>query len=169
MTQFVCHGPFKIPTTKQKVGRTISKTDVSEFWGLAAGMENCVGCYVFGIRAGKGMTPLYVGKATKGFAQEAFTADKLNKYHTGLSQYKKGSPILFFLCPPSSKKGKTNLKEIKALERLLIQQGSLANPHLINVHHNKIPKWGISGVLRSSTKKPSVDAKKFRKFMGFAG
>lgn len=167
--QFICQGPYKIPTTKQKVGRTISKTNISEFWGSAASMAKYVGCYVFGIRAGKGMTPLYVGKATKSFAQETFAADKLVKYHTGLSGYKSGTPILFFLYEPPSKKGKTNLTYIKALEKLLIQQGSLANSHLINVHHNKIPKWGISGVMRSTTKKPSSHAKRFRDFMGFAG
>ncbi len=169
MTQFICHGPLKFPTTKQNVGRTISKTNISEFWSLAASMANYVGCYVFGIRAGKGMTPLYVGRATKGFAQEAFAADKLVKYQLGLSHYKKGTPILFFLYEPPLKKGKANLAHIKALEKLLIQQGALANPHLINVHHNKIPKWGISGVMRSTTKKPSTHARKFRDLMGFAG
>ena len=169
MTQFVCHGPYKVPTTKQKVGRTISKTNISQCWSVGAALAKCAGCYVFGVRAGRGMTPLYVGKATKSFAQEAFAVDKLNKYHTGLSQYKKGTPVLFFLCPPPSKKGKTNLKHITALEKLLIQQGALANPHLINVHHNKIPKWGISGVLRSTTNKPSSPAKSFRDLMGFAG
>jgi len=169
MTQFICHGPYKIATTKQKVGRTISKTNISQFWSVGAALAKSAGCYVFGVRAGKGITPLYVGKATKGFAQETFAADKLNKYHHGLSQYKRGTPVLFFLSPPTSKKGKTNLKHITALEKVLIQQGALANPHLINVHYRKIPKWGINGVLRSTTKNPSKHAKAFRDFMGFAG
>lgn len=169
MTQFVCFGPVKILTTKQKVGRTITKTDISAFWSISATVAKGVGCYVFGIRTGKGVTPLYVGKATKSFAQEVFAADKLNKYYNAISQYKKGSPVLFFVCHPASKKGKPNLTHIKALEKLLIQQGALANPKLINVHHNSVPHWGISGVLRSVTKKPSNTAKSFRACMGFAG
>jgi hypothetical protein len=79
------------------VGRTISKTDIGTFWSVAALIANGVGCNVFGIRAGKGMTPLYVGKATKSFAEETFAADKLNKYYYGLTQYRKGTPIFF--CP----------------------------------------------------------------------
>lgn len=169
MTQFVCHGPYKIPTTKQKVGRTISKTNISQFWAECATLAKGVGCYVFAMRAGPGITPLYVGKATKSFAQEAFATDKLNKYYAGLTQYKRGTPVLFFVGHPPSKKGKPNLTHITALEKLLIQQGALANPSLINVQHNRIPKWGISGVLRSQTKKPSSNAKSFRSCMGFTG
>src|SRR5580704_8760215 len=122
MTQFVCHGPHKIPTTKQRVGRLISKTNISQFWSSASSLANCVGCYVFGVRAGRGMTPIYVGKATKSFAREAFAPDKIVKYHTGLSSYKKGTPILFFVYEPTSKKGKVNRTHITALEKLLIQQ-----------------------------------------------
>jgi hypothetical protein len=118
---------------------------------------------------GQGNDTTLCRKGDESFAQEAFAADKLVKYQLGLSQYRKGTPILFFLYEPPSKKGKTNLAHIKALEKLLIQQGALANPHLINVHHNKIPKWGISGVMRSATKKPSSHARRFRDLMGFAG
>jgi len=169
MTQFICHGPYKIPTTKQHVGRTISKSNVSQFWKLSAINAAGVGCYVFAMRAGQSVKPLYVGRATKSFAQEAFATDKLNKYYTGLAQYKKGTPVLFFIGHPPSKKGMPNIKHIKALERLLIQQGALANPHLMNVQHNSIPKWGISGVLRSTTKKPTSNAKALRSCMGFTG
>lgn len=168
MTQFVCHGPFPITTTKQKVGRSISKTDISKFWDEAGAMSSRVGAYVFAMRTSRAITPLYVGKATKSFAQELFATDKLNKYATGLQRYARGTPVWFFVCHPPTKRGKPNGTHITALEKLLIQQGALANPDLINVHHKAQPKWGISGALRSVTKKPSNEAREFREVMGFA-
>lgn len=163
--QFSCHGPFLVPTTKKKVGKEISKKNVEEFWTENNAYKNAVGCYIFGMRAGRGITPVYVGKATKGFVQEIFSADKLNKYRSALSDYMRGNPVLFFLnCP--TKKGPTNFNYIKELEKILIQQASLSNPKLINIHHKKIPAWGIAGVLRSDTKKPSKSAASVRLLLG---
>lgn len=169
MTQFIAHGPYPMTTTKKNAGREISKSDISKFWGMASLMIDCVGVYVFGIRAGGAISPFYVGRATKSFAQEVFSPDKLNKYHSGLREYRRGAPVWFFVCHPSTKKGKPSVSHIKALEKLLIQQCALVNPDLINVHHKALPKWGISGVVRSKTKKPSKSAKELRETVGLAG
>lgn len=167
MTQFICHGPLLIEPTKQAGGKVITKGTAEKFWDKYPEYRNSVGCYIYGRRAGKGITPLYIGRATKSFEQEVFAADKLNKYQVGLLQSKKGNPVIFLLCYPT-KKGKTNISHITALEKFLIQQGALKNPQLLNVHHNNIPVWGITGVLRSKTKKPTKDAKAFRAMLGFA-
>lgn len=169
MTQFTCHGPFPMTTTKERVGRSISKSDISKFWKEAASIAPRVGAYVYAMRTARAVTPLYVGKATKSFAQELFVADKINKYSAGLRRYARGTPVWFFVCHPTDKKGKPSLSQISELEKLLIQQGALANPELINIHHKAPPKWGISGVLRSVTRKPSNNAREFRDVMGFTG
>src|ERR1700674_4784540 len=43
-------------------------------------------------KPGKGLTPGYVGKATKSFRQEAFAHHKLTRYHQFLVEYKRGTP-----------------------------------------------------------------------------
>lgn len=66
MIAFEVHGPFKVPTERWKSGRIIPK-DLTDFWDGTGLGERC-GVYIFGIRAGRGITPIYVGKATRRFA-----------------------------------------------------------------------------------------------------
>lgn len=168
MTQFTAHGPFPIPTEKLPVGRTIGKADIQKFWGQNEVFSTQKGVYVFAMRAGGGITPMYVGKATKSFGQEAFATHKINKYLLALGQYKKGTPVMFFLAYPP-KSGAANLKHIAAAEKFLIQQGVVVNPTLLNIVHAKVPKWGITGALRSKTKKPTKEAKVFRGIFALGG
>jgi hypothetical protein len=167
MTQFTCHGPFRVPTAKLPGGKSITPVQIKSFWTENPNYVSAVGCYVFGMRAGKGITPLYVGKATKSFGQEVFAPHKLTKYLPGLAEYKSGTPVLFFVAYPGSKKGTTNLKHIAALEKFLIQQAVIANPYLSNIKHASTPAWGIAGVLRSKTKKPTNGAVAFKALLGF--
>ena len=51
---------------------TITDNNVGEFWESNKKYEPRRGCYVFAIRAGRGYTPGYIGKATKGFKNEVF-------------------------------------------------------------------------------------------------
>ena len=61
---------------------------------LALGRER--GCYVFTIRAGRGATPIYVGKATKSFKQECLNPSNRHKFSNGMADYKRGTPVLYF-------------------------------------------------------------------------
>jgi hypothetical protein len=167
MTQFTCHGPFKVHTTKLPGGKSITPVQIKSFWDENQNYTSQIGCYVFAMRAGKGITPLYVGKATKSFVQEAFASHKLAKYLPALSTYKSGTPVMFFVAYPAKKKGGTNLKHIAALEKFLIQQAVIANPFLLNINHSSAPSWGIAGVLRSQTKKPTNGAVAFKALLGF--
>jgi len=169
MTQFAPIGPFKVPTSKQPGGKTISGNNIDMFWERHSEYAEDVGCYVFAIRAGKGYTPIYVGKATKGFDSEAFASHKHAKYLQALAGYRKGTPVLFFISYPRTKKGATNKKHIAALEKLLIQQAALTNPRLLNIKNTSVPKWGIAGVVRSTTRKRSKAAKELRRALGFVG
>jgi hypothetical protein len=163
-TTFSVEGPFEVAVYQGKAGRTITDENVKTFWADNQVLAKRRGCYVFGIRAGKGWTPGYVGKATKSFKQEVFAHHKLTRYQQFLADYQKGTPVLFFVVLPV-KKGKANAAHIGDLERFLIQTGMAANSDLLNIKGTKEAEWGISGVLRSGKGKPSKAAADFRKLM----
>lgn len=167
MTTFEVSGPLKVPFTQHIGGKEISSGDVSKFWKLHPAYERLRGCYVFGVRAGKGIVPWYVGKTTAKFKGEIFQSDKIKKYHSAMTRTKRGAPVLFLVCYPI-KHGKPNAKEIEQLENTLIRQGKYANEHLLN--KQKIPRetWSISGVYRSAAGKPSKSAILFRRLLDFS-
>lgn len=78
MVEFSVHGPFDIPTYRGRIGRIVRAEEGRSFDEHSARAWRR-GCYVFAMRSGRGITPTYVGKATKSFSQECFTADKLGK------------------------------------------------------------------------------------------
>lgn len=125
------------------------------------------GNYVFGLRAGKGFTPYYVGKALKsGLLIEAMNSRNRLQYNKCISNYK-GTPVMFFLLPPI-RKGKDNLRVLSEAEKFLIEIAYLkTGDYLINKQHAKIPKWGINGVIRSEKGRSTLASRKFKSMMGF--
>lgn len=166
-TLFTVIGPCEVPVYQGKAGRTITDENVREFWAANPELESRRGCYVFGVRAGKGLTPAYVGKATKSLRQEVFAHHKLTRYQQFLVDYRKGTPVLFFLLAPQ-RKGAPNSAHIGELEDFLIQTGLAANPDLLNIKGTKAEEWGISGVLRGGKGKPSNSAQLFRRLMNLS-
>jgi hypothetical protein len=164
MTEYSVHGPFRIPVLKKSAGRRIG--DVSDFWeaGELALLHKRCGVYVFGMRAGKGVVPYYVGKTTNKFESECFQPHKLDKYNDALAEYRKGRPIIFFLARPV-KRGQIKRREVSQIETFLIQMASRKNRELLNIRGNKQPKWSIAGVLRGTQGQPSREAKKFKSMM----
>lgn len=163
-TMFNVHGPFDVPLQPKVRSKMVSE-DLSPFWQQCSAMKTRVGCYVFGIRAGQGYTPLYVGKTTNSFENECFTDHKINHYNYGLGSYLKGTPVMFFVTYPP-KKGKTNASDIKDLEDFLIQVGRTINPDLRNIKGVKAPTWGIKGVIRGGKGKSNSAAVDFRRVFG---
>lgn len=165
MTKFSIKGPLSVPMYKGRAARTITNQNVKEFWAKHPEFTRRRGCYVFGVRAGKGITPAYVGMAARGFKSEVFAPHKLAKYQQFLADYVKGTPIVFFLVVPQQK-GTTNVSHVKDLERFLIEVGVATNPDLLNKRGTKAAEWSIVGLLRSGQGKPSAAATKFRRMMG---
>jgi len=153
------------PFFQGRGGRTITDENIDSFWEANKKFRTRRGCYVFGIRAGKGYTPGYVGKATKSVNQEVFAYHKLTRYHQFLANYAKGTPVVFFVLAPSQK-GKPNVSQINAVEKYLIELGTTANERLLNVKDTNPPGWGIQGVVRSGKGKTSTGTKDFRTMMG---
>ena len=110
----------------------------------------------------KGLTPIYVGQASKNFRQETFNPNNRHMYHDGFSEYAKGTPVMFFVVHPSQK-GKRNAKQIGEIEDFPIQAGVANNPDIQNVRGAQKPKWSIQGVVRSGKGKRSQDEAEFRR------
>ena len=85
--KFRTKGPFQVPFTQKARVQRVEKGNVAEFWQKNKPLAEEKGCYAFLIRVRNGVLPYYVGKATKGFFQEVFTNDKLEKYNSALSEY----------------------------------------------------------------------------------
>ncbi len=152
----------------KKAGRLICSEDAAKFWKKYPDVADRRGCYVFGVRAGKGSTPGYVGKASKTFRQEVFTEHKRNRFNEHLADYHKGTPVLLFVLAPK-KKGKPNTKQFGELERFLIDVALAANPNLTNEKGTVTEDWGITGVLRSGKGKPTKAAKALTRMLKLAG
>jgi hypothetical protein len=167
MPSFVVHGPFEINYEKRKGSRTLVFDD---FWSenaMASYLARERGCYVFAIR-NRGLSPIYVGKATKSFRQETFNASNRHKYHNGFSKYGKGTPLMYFVVHPTQK-GPTNEKEIAEIEDFLIQAGVAKNPDLQNVKGVQQPAWSIKGVIRSDAGKRNSAEVGFGSLFGIPG
>lgn len=162
MASFSVQGPFKVPTTKMKVGRHVNSANAKDFWAVHTGIATQVGCYIFAFKAAKGYKPIYAGKATKSFKKEVFTPHKLNHFNTGLGHQARGTPVLFFVCLNKSV-GVLNKSAIDDAESYLIQAGLAANGGLLNDKKTKIATWSINGIIRSKAGKPSVAACELRK------
>jgi hypothetical protein len=159
MTSFVVQGPFPITYEKRKGGRTLVFDD---FWSKHAehNLATRQGCYVFAIR-NRGLTPIYVGKATKSFEQVTFNPANRHKYHSGFSVYAKGTPVMYFVAHPKQK-GPINATQIAQIENFLIQAGGAKNSDLQNIKGRQEPNWSIKGVVRSGAGKRNDAEVQFR-------
>ena len=107
MTSFNVRGWFGIEYEKRKGGRTLV---FDNFWSEGSKANHLAderGCYVFAVKTGRGLEPIYVGKATKTFKQETFNPANKHKYHDGFSEYAKGLPLMFFVVHPDQKARQT--------------------------------------------------------------
>ena len=167
--RLVVVGPVEIPFATQAgtTGKRIGKSEADSFWTTAVGknVADKQGCYVFGLRAGKGFTPWYVGKSRKQMRQECFDFHKLVKYNEILFKGHKGTPVMFFVVPEGNRK-KVAVTAVNDIERYLIQAAVFKNPQIANVHNTKnLPEWGIVGVIRGGKGKPNKETAIFKKMM----
>lgn len=166
-SQLEVFGPFDIPFGLVGSVKTISKAEVTAFWAKddAEQFKTKHGVYIFAMRAAKGFTPWYVGRAGTGFVKEIFTSDKVLKYREVFDRGTKGSPVMFFVTKGGSR-NKVGAKIIGEVEQSLIVAAGAKNSELVNVHHNKDREWCIKGVMYSSPGKPTTTARQFKAMMG---
>lgn len=163
-------GPFEIPRMSNL--KRVDKTALKDFWEALheknVGLASASGCYIFGIRAGKGAKPWYVGQATKTFKQECFTDHKLLHYNSILTE-RMGTPILFLLArmtPTGRFAAKLNTKEAAWVEERLIHQCLDANDDLLNVRNTAFSQEIIiPGILNSPKSRRSREERELRKLL----
>jgi len=101
-----------------------------------SGLSVAHGCYIFSIRAGKGIRPWYVGQAKgkNGFLQEILSDNKLKHYNDVVAA-QKGTPIIQLLArvTDSGRLSKSiDQKEIDYMETILIGMAFYENTELKN-------------------------------------
>lgn len=161
MIRFRVEGPLVIAPLQGSHGRMIEKTAIAKFWEQNQELADEVGCYVFGMRTGGGLTPIYVGQSKTGFQHECFHYHKLAHYNEALIT-RSGTPIMFFVVKDS---GPQSILEtcLNQVEHYLIQLAVQHNPDLANV---KKVEWSIPGVFHAGPGQPSASAKALRQILG---
>ena len=160
--------PVKVLRNEQKlIDKRGSIGDIdSRFPGILDGR----GVYIFSIRASRGFTPIYVGKAQKtNFRQECLNANN----QTSINQYllqnvSKGTLTLWLLEYSGNGRYHPGKQFIEDCEKQLIRVASLKNPNIINQHHTQ--SWSIDGLHRNfrlpRSNKSSNQLNKFVNMMG---
>lgn len=167
-------GPIEIPRLNSRIDR--HKDSLKEFWNifddLKYGISNSVGCYIFSLRAGKGILPWYVGMAEKQtFKNECFTVHKLLYYNECLS-LRKGTPFLtlipkFTKTERYAKKSKNGHRDIQFLETLLIATCLRRNPKLMNIKATKmLREMKLSGFINTGKGRQDLSVRAFKNLIG---
>jgi hypothetical protein len=143
MTSLEVSGPHSVPYEKNaRSAKQITNANGSAFFAEFEEFAQRRGCYLFAIRS-HGLRATYVGRATAGFGQEVFAADKLVKFNKALHLWPHGTPVLFFVMTPPRISSPPLIAEV---EKYLIRSAKRAWPELLNTHHAGPDNWDIRGV-----------------------
>ncbi len=141
---FDVYGPYEIARFTPK--KLITKESCTDLQSRLSEFDTSCGCYIFAMRAGKGIKPWYVGQANKSsLIQEALNPSNIVKFNTDVLSRFKGTPVIFFLPlltgnkkvfakPTKRKEGR---KSVDFLEEWLIASALQKNPSLINKQKTK--------------------------------
>lgn len=147
--------------------KRIRTAHVESFWADPdiEHLSDASGCYVFCLKSGRGFSPWYVGKATRGFGKEVFTDHKLTRYNDVVYAGHKGTPVMFFVVAPTGKSKKLD-RQIDELETTLIRAAVWKNERLLNKAKRGAHPWGIRGVVHGGHAVDREGTKAFRVMMG---
>jgi hypothetical protein len=167
------HGPFELRTKHNSRLIDRSATAKKDFWSAVENEEKLLssssGCYLFAIRASKGIKPWYVGLAAKQpFERECFTPQKINIYNDVLANGK-GTPILFLVSKRT--KGGKLVRPIKKghrattyLETMMIGAALETNPELMNIKKTKYLRTiCVPCLINTPKRKPFQSEREFKK------
>lgn len=170
---FYPYGAFEIPKNSNGL---IARDKLNEFWNEVEQIENnlstAIGCYVFSIRAGRGILPWYVGLAEKqSFKKECFTSHKLVHYNEVVVS-RKGTPMLT-LIPKHTPTGRLVFptggehRDIQFLELKLIEKCLKRNSDLCNSSNTKLLKeMVVCGLMNTPKGKQNQNTIDFRNLIG---
>jgi len=173
---FYPHAPFEVPRGERGLIAT-NKKQFGEFWErvdeeLDEDISGSIGCYIFSIRAGKGILPWYVGLAEKqSFKKECFTPHKINHYNNAIAG-RKGTPLLTLVSkytPGNKNVGPTGgaHRDIQHLETMLIANCLSRNVALLNIRDTKLLReMTVPGLINGGKGKPTASVAMFKALIG---
>lgn len=173
---FFPHASIELPRSSNGLIESDKKLQ-AEFWDcvdgeVEEGLSGAIGCYIFSIRAGKGILPWYVGLAIKqSFRKECFTSHKLLHYNNAIAG-RKGTPLLT-LVPKYTPSGRlvgptgSRHRDIEFLEAMLISSCLRRNKDLRNKKDTKLLKeMVVPGLLNTPKGKEPLSTVSFRLLIG---
>lgn len=173
---FVPHTSIEIPRSSSGLIAG-EKASLAKFWDrveteLEEGLSGGIGCYIFSVRAGKGVLPWYVGLAEKqSFRKECFASHKLVHYNNVVAD-RKGTPLLTLVAKytPGSKvvspTGNEH-RDIQFLESMLISSCLGRNSDLYNKRDTKLLReMVVPGLLNTPQGKLATSVSEFRSLVG---
>lgn len=164
--KFIVSEIIQLPLIQEKCGRHLDETGAKKIFGRHRKFTEAQGCYVFGIRAGKGYKPVYVGKTTlQTLGEEVLSDGTVGKINRALLRNKKGTLVVAFVIP-ENKPGPNPSKLIDEVESVLIQYAYQKNPEIENENGIYQCAWFIDGVLNCPQGKPRDESRIFRRLVG---
>lgn len=172
-TPFSVYGPYSIDRkhAPSKQWQKIAWREVDEKVG--ADLSNAKGVYVYSLRHGKKITPLYVGITNRGFRNEVFAVHNLQKISYNWRD-EKGTIVLHLLAKPKGVHTgfSRNLAKglLETLEVLLIFMCRRSNKKLLN---KKNIKWlddaGIRGITGTEKQRgqPTLPIQTFKRVLNW--
>ena len=171
------YGPFIVPRRDAKKGKVLDFDGpvLSEFWNIVdeelPGLSSAHGCYIFANKAGRGITPWYVGQTKNSFRKECFQHHKTNLYHKVFNDIEKGNPVMILVarCTPNGKltTGQFPRDEAGFVEKLLISKALSKNPKLVNKQNTRfLVGITLPGILNNPRGKPSPGSKLLSSVLG---
>ncbi len=164
MRQYSIH-MFEIPRSD---GQIPPQRDLKNFWkdsvGKVDGLPDACGCYIFAIRAGKGITPWYVGKTERSFKNECLNGTNIGNFNRVLKN--KGAPLLFLIARRTPEKfgfAKPH-SEILDLEKLIMHTAFFKNSGMLNIRELRLLRsTSVPSLVNTPRRKPTTDEKALRK------
>lgn len=135
---------------------------------------SCYGCYVFSVKVGRGVAPIYVGSATRQtLGKEAFNDRNLRKCERYIRQYKRPVAYITFIAPndkvdsgAKTRRGNCPKKTIQKLEKVLTAVAFRRNRTLINTQNRGLQDFFIHGALNCNPGRPRAEVADFKDMLG---
>ena len=175
--KFDVAGPFEIEryTQKSLITRHSKAALRAELEKWDEGLSDACGCYVFGVRAGKGIRPYYAGQALRrSVLEEAMNSSNINKYNEVLGDRGRGSPVLFLLPWLTNgrerykrkSKGAQRSRILDFLEDWLIGMTLQRNPKALNNQKTRfLRKVHVTGVFNPRHGEATWESGQFNSMM----
>jgi hypothetical protein len=165
MSNWFVSGPVDVPMIQKGAARFIDETSIDELCEGCAELERPAGVYVFGLRTGGGIVPVYIGMTEgRSLRREAFNDRNVKQIDRYINEHK--GTLVIYVVTQIKGPGKPNISDISEIEYFLIGRGKGRNPNLINVRTPAEDAFSIKGVYNGGPGKSTNGEASFKEMMG---